>query len=145
MNKIELMLHLEEKTLREILNKVEKNPEETCGFLLGKSNKNDKTIATFIAAKNVSKNNKAQRYEISPKAYLMAEKAALENKMEILGIYHTHLNWPANPSETDRLAAFPGLSYMIISLREQVFSDIKSWLLTEDFSFKEEKIELKII
>jgi len=145
LNTIVLMVYLEEKTLREILNLVEKIPEESCGFMLGTASKNNKNIVTFIAVKNVSKENKAQRYEISRKDYLMAENAASENKMTLLGIYHTHLNWPAIPSETDRLAAFPNLSYTIISLKEQVFSDIKSWLLTEDFTFKEEKLVLNKI
>lgn len=145
MNTIVLMVYLEEKTLGEILNLVEKIPEETCGFLLGTANKYDKNIVTFIAVKNVSKENKAQRYEISPKDYLKAENAASESKMTLLGIYHTHLNWPAIPSETDRLAAFPNLSYIIISLKDHFFSDIKSWKLTEGFTFKEEKLVLNKI
>ena len=145
MNTIVLMVYLEENTLREILDLVEKIPEETCGFLLGTAGKQDKKIVTFKAVKNVSKKNKIQKYEISPKDYLMAEKAASENKMALLGIYHTHLNWPAIPSETDRLAAFPNLSYIIISLKDQVFSDIKSWQLTSNLTFKEEKIVLNKI
>ncbi|WP_339925361.1 M67 family metallopeptidase [uncultured Cyclobacterium sp.] len=133
---------MEEKTLREILTLVEKIPEETCGFLMGTTDKKDKIILTFRAVKNVSKKNKVQRYEISPKDYLLAENTANENNMTLLGIYHTHINWPAIPSETDRLTAFPNFSYIIISIIEHVFSGIKSWQLTENNIFKEEELVL---
>jgi proteasome lid subunit RPN8/RPN11 len=134
------MVNLKEKTFREILQVVEKVPEETCGFILGTMNKNIKRISTCIPVKNVSKENKKSTYKISPKDYLQAENTALENKMLLLGIYHSHLNWPAIPSETDRLAAFPNLSYIIISLKELYFADIKSWELTESLEFLEEKL-----
>ena len=134
------MVYLEEKTLKNILSVVENIPEETCGFILGNLDNNKKYVVRFIPVQNISKENKEQRYAISPKDYLMAEKTALETNLTLLGVYHSHLNWPAIPSETDRLAAFPNLSYIIISLKNLLFADIKSWILTDNLSFEEEPL-----
>jgi proteasome lid subunit RPN8/RPN11 len=58
----------------------------------------------------------------------------------MLGIYHSHPNHPAIPSERDRLAAQPYFSYVIISVMKGKTDQIRSWRLNETSHFEEENI-----
>lgn len=136
------MIILKQSILNQILEIVEKVPEECCGFLFGTISEKTKTTITFLPVKNVSKENKLIRYEISPSDYLKAENFALNKNLEVLGVYHTHINASAFPSGTDLRLAFPEFSYFIISLINQTFSEIKSWKLNDKSIFEEEKIQL---
>jgi proteasome lid subunit RPN8/RPN11 len=72
--------------------------------------------------------------------YLNAERYAAENNLKLLGFYHSHLDHPAIPSESDRLAAYPELSYVIVSVTNRRFKDIRSWRLNTSAGFDEELI-----
>jgi proteasome lid subunit RPN8/RPN11 len=54
-----------------------------------------------------------------------------------LGIYHSHPNHPAIPSEHDRVAAQPYFSYVIISAMQGNIDHIRSWRLNEASQFEE--------
>ncbi|MBD3630715.1 M67 family metallopeptidase [Cyclobacterium sp.] len=125
-----------------LIQEVETVPEETCGFLLGKTSRNKNNILNYIPVKNVSDQNRDRHYLIHPKDYLQTEVLAMKTQTQMIGIYHTHLDWPAIPSETDRLSAFPNVSYVIISLNKLRFSDIKSWRLNDTNQFIEEKFHI---
>lgn len=71
---------------------------------------------------------------------MQAEKFALENDVQLLGIYHSHPNHPAKPSEYDLAAAQPWFSYVIISVMQGKFDHIRSWKLNEASQFEEENI-----
>jgi proteasome lid subunit RPN8/RPN11 len=60
--------------------------------------------------------------------------------MEVVGIWHSHPDHPAQPSETDRQAAWEGWSYMILSVTGEGVSDVRSWRLDGD-AFIEEVVE----
>jgi proteasome lid subunit RPN8/RPN11 len=84
--------------------------------------------------------DKRRRFEINPIDYMKAERYAAEHDLSLLGVYHSHPLHPAIPSETDRLAAQPFFSYLIIS----VFPDnpvvLRSWRLNEQVQFEEELV-----
>jgi proteasome lid subunit RPN8/RPN11 len=82
--------------------------------------------------------NRKRRFEIAPKDYLKGERYAAEQDVQFLGIYHSHPNHPAIPSEHDRVAAQPYFSYVIISVQEGVIDHTRSWVLNENFQFDEE-------
>ncbi|HEV3222231.1 MAG TPA: M67 family metallopeptidase [Puia sp.] len=116
-------------------------PDECCGFLFG----TEQTDGTRIISKiwvvdNVKPGDKRRRFEISSKDYMQAEREALENDVLLLGIYHSHPNHPAIPSEHDRVAAQPWFSYLIISVIQGQFDHIRSWRLNETSQFEEENI-----
>lgn len=136
------MVYLDNEVYREILIFVERVPEESCGFLFGKNFPGNKLISNFIAVNNISEEDKATRYKISPIDYLMAENFAIDNELELLGVYHTHLDCPATPSEVDRESALPNLSYVIISLQNLTFSELRSWKLNGSNGFEEEMIKI---
>ena len=113
--------------------------EECCGFLFGYESLEDRYVTKTMVAENVAK-NKIDRFEISPLEYLNAERFADQNDLKLVGIYHTHLDHPATPSESDTRSAYPDLSYVIVSVTNQKFKDIRSWRLNSSASFEEELI-----
>jgi proteasome lid subunit RPN8/RPN11 len=49
----------------------------------------------------------------------------------VLGFYHSHPDHPARPSETDRQAAWPFYSYIIVSIGRGEPLDTTCWVLDE--------------
>src|SRR5882724_5152916 len=95
-------------------------PDEGCGFLFGTEDQNgDRIVSDLLVVNNSKEGDKRRRFEISPSDYLAAEQYAEDNKLTLLGVYHSHPNHPAIPSEHDRVAAQPYFSYIIISVLDQ--------------------------
>ncbi len=116
-------------------------PDECCGFLFGfEQTDGTRKVEIICPVKNSKPGDKKRRFEISARDYIQAEKFAMENNFLLLGIYHSHPNHPAIPSEHDRLAAQPWFSYLIISVMHRQFDHIRSWRLSEDLEFEEEDI-----
>ncbi len=116
-------------------------PDECCGFLFGSEQADGtRTVSKIWVVDNAKPGDKRRRFEISAKDYMHAERFALDNDMLLLGIYHSHPNHPAIPSEHDRIAAQPWFSYVIISVMQGKFDHIRSWKLNEDSQFEEENI-----
>ncbi len=122
-----------------IIEAIEKYPAECCGFLLGKEDNNEqRIISKVVVCKNESGTDK--EYKISPKEYKKVEKEAGKKKLSLLGIYHSHPDWDAIPSETDLENALPNLSYVIISVFKHQISASRGWRLNENRVFEEEPI-----
>jgi proteasome lid subunit RPN8/RPN11 len=118
-------------------------PDECCGFVFGHEDSNGRRIISEArVVKNVKEGNKRRRFEIAPQDYLDAEKYAEEKQLELLGVYHSHPNHPAVPSEHDRAAAQPFFSYLIISVNDKIPGPIRSWRLNDDWQFEEENNHL---
>jgi len=113
-------------------------PDECCGFVIGDGVK--QTISIAIAVHNAKEGDKKRRFEISPADYLKAEQLADEKGLVLIGVYHSHPNHPSIPSETDRMAAQPNFSYIILSVMNGSFASIQSWRLNEESQFEEEII-----
>lgn len=114
-------------------------PNECCGFLFGNEDEAKRTIVAIQPVQNMSKEDQCRRFSISAEDYLQAEKYAEENNLSLLGIYHSHPNHPAIPSETDREAAMPFFSYVIISVTSNQQCHIRSWRLNQQNQFEEEQ------
>jgi proteasome lid subunit RPN8/RPN11 len=118
-------------------------PDECCGFVFGHEDSNGRRIISEArVVKNVKEGDKHRRFEIAPQDYLDAEKYAEEKQIEMLGVYHSHPNHPAVPSEHDRAAAQPFFSYLIISVNGKIPGPIRSWRLNDDWQFEEENNHL---
>lgn len=135
------MLIIEQTALNEMLqDALQTFPDECCGFFFGKETDEGRIITKSIVVNNAKEGDKRRRFEISLRDYLNAERFADENELQLLGVYHSHPNHPAIPSEHDRVAAQPYFSYIIISVRENQIADVRSWQLNEDVQFEEETV-----
>ncbi|WP_066380983.1 Mov34/MPN/PAD-1 family protein [Anabaena sp. CA = ATCC 33047] len=125
-------------------------PNECCGLILGYLVDGVNTVVEVIPTANVwdreadnftedkTTYSTERRYAIAPQIMLQVQKQARERSLNIIGIYHSHPNYPAKPSECDRLYAWQGYSYIIVSVQHGVASDIKSWTLDENHQFQAE-------
>lgn len=140
------MLVIEQKPLDEMFrDALQSFPDECCGFFFGKEAGEERIITDIFVVNNSKEGDKRRRFEIAPKDYLDAERSADENERQLLGVYHSHPNHPAIPSEHDRVAAQPYFSYIIISVKENEIAAIRSWQLNDFFQFEEEPIKNQFI
>jgi len=128
----ETLAHIENHALADY-------PNECCGFLYGVE-ADDRVIERAIEVVNSKTGDKRRRFEISPLDYLKAEQYAIENDLQLLGIYHSHPNHPAKPSEHDRVQAIEFFSYIITSVEEDKVNITTSWRLNEEKQFIQEEI-----
>lgn len=83
-----------------------------------------------------------RRYAIAPATMLAAMRAGRARNLDIIGVYHSHPQHPAVPSEFDRACAWPDYSYLILSVKGDQTVDWQSWRLNLDRQFQPESIVL---
>jgi len=111
-------------------------PFEACGYL---ASKND-VVVRHYALNNID--SAADHFTMDPKEQFAAIKEMRTRRLELTGVYHSHPNTPARPSEEDiRLAYDPDISYIILSFADKGCS-IKSFLINKNGVIEE---EIKII
>jgi proteasome lid subunit RPN8/RPN11 len=128
-------------------------PNECCGLLLGTRdaqenydlvdvravhNTWDKDVAQVLEDDPAL--SRTRRYWIAPQTMLMVMRAARQMGCDIIGIYHSHPNHSAVPSECDRRLAWQHYSYLILSVHQGICQDIQSWRLNEAHQFQPEAI-----
>lgn len=114
-------------------------PYETCGLLIGRRANGTVTVADAMAAKNLNRERAHDRFELDPEAFLAADGQARDAHLEVVGVWHSHPDHPARPSETDRGLAWPAWSYVILSVSRDGVQDFRSWRLNGN-RFEEEVI-----
>jgi proteasome lid subunit RPN8/RPN11 len=136
------MIRFENSALEKMLEHAKQIfPDECCGFLYGREDETGNRQVLITAEVNNSREgDKRRRFEIGGKDYMQAERYAAENGLLLLGVYHSHPNHPAIPSEHDRVAAQPYFSYIIISVMQGRIDHLRSWRLNEDARFEEEEM-----
>ena len=85
---------------------------------------------------------KARRYSIDPKDMLRSQKQAREQGLKIIGIYHSHPDHVAVPSECDRIQAWATYAYVIVSVCEGKAVDVQNWTLDSEHQFQPELMDL---
>jgi len=113
-------------------------PDETCGLLLGQTAEAGCRVVAQHAARNLNRERAADRFELDPRDYLAAEQAATAAGIQVVGVWHSHPDHPARPSETDRAMAWPGWSYLILSVTAVGVVDLRSWRLAGHDFYEEE-------
>lgn len=135
------MIHIEPDIERLMLEDASQAfPDECCGFLFGKEEGGERLITDILVVNNAKEGDKRRRFEIAPRDYLKAERYAEKTGLALLGVYHSHPNHPAIPSEHDRVAAQPFFSYLIVSVMNGKIDHVRSWRLNDDRQFEEERI-----
>jgi proteasome lid subunit RPN8/RPN11 len=121
-------------------------PEECCGVLIGRPQPQEDGGCTIVerilTVQNEREDSRRNRYLISPETILAAQKEARALGLDIVGYFHSHPDHPARPSDFDREHAWPGYSYLIVSVQNRKVVDTRSWRLSDDRSrFDEEAID----
>lgn len=109
-------------------------PEEACGVLLGRADPagEAKEVAHARAVANAKQDERHRRFLIAPEAWLAAEEEAARQGLDVIGVYHSHPNGVARPSEFDRQHAWPWYSYVIVGVAFGKATDVTSWRLADD-------------
>ena len=155
------MIQISPKHLQFIRTHGEKTyPEECCGLLLGKQeddrNKlvvevwemenswDGDAVSAFSEITELGKReaSKYRSFTIAPQDMLKAQKYAHERQLKIIGIYHSHPDHDAIPSEFDRAVAWQEYSYLIVSVQSGKAVDARSWVLDQHSQFVEEKLSI---
>lgn len=76
-------------------------PREACGVLLGAASDNDWRVSGIEASRNVAPQDRHDRFEIDPALLMRLQKASRAGGPPMIGVYHSHPNGKAEPSETD--------------------------------------------
>lgn len=114
-------------------------PHECSGLITGDYERRE--AGKLFPMKNVFDGSTRNRYLIDPKEYLSVEKQARADGQDIIGIYHSHPDVEAKPSEYDKEHAWPGYTYVIVSVKKGKVDHVRAWTLREDRSgFDEVKL-----
>jgi proteasome lid subunit RPN8/RPN11 len=143
-------------------------PQECCGLLLGRAVPNQTAqvieiwstpnawtpeigaeLATVIPSLGTGKTDsqrdgKTERFYIDPQDLLNAQRYAREQQMNIIGIYHSHPDHPAEPSESDRRLAWSEYFYLILSVHQGIVQDHRCWKLDNNHQFQPEEVLLTL-
>lgn len=116
-------------------------PQEGAGLLLGHLDGETRFVERILPLQNTfAVEQRHHRYMITPEDMILAEEQAEEMGLEIIGVFHSHPDHPAQPSEFDRERALPWYSYLISSVHQQGTLESRSWRLSDDRIFTEEKL-----
>jgi proteasome lid subunit RPN8/RPN11 len=144
-------------------------PDECCGLLIGITTPDgQRSLLEVIPTRNAwdmdaaeqmanaqpslvvdrQQDKRSRRYWIDPHDLLQAQRYARtlthrDGTPNLIGIYHSHPDHPARPSECDRLCAWPDYSYIIVSVHHGVPQDLLCWKLDPHHQFQAEPIVIQ--
>ncbi len=147
------MLFLSEKQADELIEHSKSEyPNEVCGILAGPTtgetsktyperNQRDRRVEKIYRMNNMNKSRTT--FFMDPKEQLKVMKEIRNLELEMVGIYHSHPETDAYPSAHDvELAYYPGVSYIIVSIKDKDKPEIKSFSIVDG---KIEREEIKIV
>lgn len=134
-------------------------PEEGCGLLLGKIQKNIKQVIEIKETENSwdsppasslseignpdqkrSNGSKRNRFSIAPEVLLEVQKDCRDRHLQIVGVYHSHPDGVAIPSDFDRAIAWKEYCYIILAVARGQAKDFRCWTLNDKGQFQAEEI-----
>ncbi len=119
-------------------------PNEGAGFMLGRLAGGDTLSIEAVLPLENQREAGAQhnRYELAPRDFMRAEREAAERGLDLVGVFHSHPDHPARPSEFDRDHALPHFSYLITSVEGGRATVTRAWRLRDDrAAFDEDTLE----
>ena len=122
-------------------------PHECCGALLGRDGADGHSTSSAGGAQspvreilalfplvNRRDDSPHNRFSVTAEDVRDAERAALDQQLDVVGWYHSHPDHPAKPSQYDREHAWPWYSYVIVSVAKGKPAEMTSWRLSDDRS-----------
>ncbi len=131
------MLYLSEREKDQLVGHSRREyPDEACGILAGKGERVQKIYQMINADKST------RTFFMDPREQLRVMKEIRSSGLDFIGIYHSHPESRAFPSTHDvKLAYYPDVWYVIISLRDKDNPEIKAYKIVEG-KIEEESIGL---
>jgi proteasome lid subunit RPN8/RPN11 len=139
-------LRLPSEFLRQIRSHGEAHyPDEGAGLMLGHAQGDERQVTRLLPLDNdFDETERYHRYQISPQDMLDAQVLADSLDLDILGVFHSHPDHPAAPSEFDRQWALPWFSYLITSVQDGEATQSRSWRLSDSRAqFSEELLDIQ--
>lgn len=117
-------------------------PNEGAGLLFGSANGDGKTVKAMQPfANQFESGEQYHRYLITAQDMLAGELEAERLGLDVVGIFHSHPDHPAQASEYDREYALPWYAYVIVSVQKGRAAYVQAWVLTDDRNkFNEEQV-----
>lgn len=92
-------------------------PAEGCGLLLGaKQGRGRVMVERAMRAVNLAAPVARDRFEVDPGDHLRATLEARSEGLDVVGVWHSHPDRPAHPSQLDARGAVRGWSHVIVSV-----------------------------
>ena len=79
---------------------IEQQPNESCAMLLGEKIDNSWNVKEVFLTENIDKSQ--TNFTISPEELLKGYQLAEKMHLELVGVFHSHPNSDATPSDTDK-------------------------------------------
>ena len=79
---------------------ISEQPNESCAMLFGKKVGNNWNVKEVFLTQNID--DSQTNFTISPEELLKGYQIAEKNQLEVVGIFHSHPNSDAIPSNTDK-------------------------------------------
>lgn len=99
-------------------------PNEACGFLAG----SDAAVSSFYPLTNAAAS--PVYYRPDDREMIAALNDIDDKEMDLLAIFHSHVNSPPRPSPTDvREAHYPEAVYLIVSLTNTSSPESQGWMI----------------
>ena len=107
---------------------IEQKPNESCAMLLGEKIDDDWNVKEVFLTENIDKSQ--TNFTISPEELLKGYQLAEKMHLELVGVFHSHPNSDATPSDTDKkFMQNNPVPWIIFS---GVTNDLTSYLLNSD-------------
>lgn len=135
------MLTISPTILRELEAHLESAyPNEGAGLLLGQAAPDGKQVRAILALANRWDGaEQHHRFLLTAEDMLAGEREAARRGWDVVGIFHSHPDHPAEPSGFDREWALPWYSYVITTVAQGRAVRSRSWLLLPDRSGYDEE------
>ncbi len=119
-----------------ISHSLEEDPDECCGFLVGKGDE----VSRLCRAKNIA-TDKRRRYSMDELEVMQIQEDADSTGEQLVAIYHSHTYMQAHPSETDvdnaTNTGWTDPYYVVVSLVEKTRPVVRAFNINPDKSVVE--------
>ena len=115
---------------------------ESCAMLLGTHNEQQWNVKEVFLTRNAH-NDSETSFIISPEELLQGHQFAEKKHLELVGIFHSHPNSAASPSDMDKkfMKINGDVPWIIFS---GINTDLKAFTLEEDMD-TEKEVKIKVV
>jgi len=106
-------------------------PQEACGVLLAKLGEREPHVWLPMLNAAIS----SMFFEFDPEELVALHRQMDIRGEEIIGVWHSHVATPAEPSGVDARCMAPGLTHVIVSLLDDT---VRAWTIKDNTISEEE-------